>query len=229
MPHSSDVKAQVQFTLPLPSTVLASNTTSNATSHAQLKRGAAGLDLQPRADCRTIQVQDQDICDTLASRCGISRTDFNKYNVGDDKFCKGLKAKQHACCSAGSMPDFAPPQNADGSCFAHKIVDGDTCDSLSAEYSLSHELLDEYNKKTWGWNTCKNFLFNLKETVICLSKGRPPFPANLPNAVCGPQKLGTVDPKDDSGISKMNPCPLNACCNIVSEPLPDLPPGQCPL
>ncbi|RYP62222.1 hypothetical protein DL771_009821 [Monosporascus sp. 5C6A] len=208
LPHSADIKGQVQFTMPLPSMVLASNTTSPAL----LKRGATGLDLHPRADCRTIQVQDKDICDTLASRCGISRKDFDKYNVGDDKFCNGLKAKQHICCSAGSMPDFAPPQNADGSCVTHKIVDGDTCDSLSAEYSLSHDLLDEYNQKTWGWNTCKNFLF--KETVMCLSKGRPPFPANLPNAVCGPQKLNSVDPKDDSDISKMNPCPLNACCNI---------------
>lgn len=212
LPNSADIKAQVQFTMPLPSVVLASNTTNNTT--ALLRRGAAGLDLRPRADCRTIQVQDRDICDTLASRCGISRKDFDKYNVGDDKFCNGLKAKQHVCCSAGSMPNFAPPQNADGSCFTHKIVDGDTCDSLSAEYSLSHDLLNEYNKKTWGWNTCKNFLF--KETVICLSKGRPPFPAVLPNAVCGPQKPGSVDPKDDSDISKMNPCPLNACCNIVS-------------
>lgn len=219
LPHSSDVKGQVHFTLPLPSVVLASNTTSNSTSPALLERGATGLDLHPRAQCRTIQVQDQDICDTLASRCGISRKDFDKYNVGDDKFCNGLKAKQHVCCSAGTMPNFAPPQNADGSCFTHKIIEGDTCDSLSAEYSLSHELLDEYNKKTWGWNTCKNFLF--KETIMCLSKGRPPFPQNLPNAVCGPQKPGSVDPKDDSDISKMNQCPLNACCNIVSEPLTD--------
>lgn len=221
LPHSADVKGQVHFTIPLPSTVLAGNKTSNNTSPALPKHGAtgaAGLDLRPRADCRTIQVEDGNICDTLASRCGISRKDFDKYNVGDDKFCNGLKPKQRICCSAGSMPDFAPPMNADGSCVTHKIVDGDTCDSLSGEYSLSHDLLDEYNAKTWGWNTCKNFLF--KETVMCLSKGRPPFPATLPNAVCGPQKPNSVDPKDDSDISKMNPCPLNACCNIVSEPIP---------
>lgn len=56
---------------------------------------------------------------------------------------------------------------------------------------------------------------------MCLSKGRPPFPENLPNAVCGQQKPGSVDPKDDSDISKMNQCPLNACCNIVSELLTD--------
>ncbi|KAK3312158.1 hypothetical protein B0H66DRAFT_578425 [Apodospora peruviana] len=220
LPHSVDIKGQVHFTIPLPSTVLAGNTTSpgnttnpgNTTSSAWLKRGAATLDLHPRAECRTIQVQDGDICDTLASRCGISRKDFDKYNIGDDKFCNGLKEKQHICCSAGTMPNFAPPMNADGTCVTHKIVDRDTCDSLSAEYSLSHDLLDEYNKKTWGWNTCKNFLF--KESLICLSKGRPPFPLNLPSAVCGPQKPGSKDPKDDSDISKMNPCPLNACCNI---------------
>ncbi|KAM7183708.1 hypothetical protein V8F20_012513 [Naviculisporaceae sp. PSN 640] len=212
LPHSLEIKRQVHFTSPLPAEVLAGNSTSNATSPAWLRRSATSLDLHPRAECRTIQVQDRDICDTLAARCGISRKEFDKYNVGDDKFCNGLKPKQRVCCSAGTMPNFAPSPNADGSCFTHKIVDQDTCDSLSGEYSLSHELLDEYNKKTWGWNTCKNFLF--KETVICLSKGRPPFPAVLPNAVCGPQKPGSVDPKDDSDISKMNPCPLNACCNI---------------
>lgn len=221
LPHSADIKGRVQFTMPLPSTVLASNTTGPALR----KRGATGLDLHPRADCRTIQVVDKDICDTLATRCGISRKAFDKFNIGDDTFCNGLKPKQHVCCSAGTMPNFAPPQNADGSCVTHKIVDLDTCDSLSGEYSLTHDLLDEYNQKTWGWNTCKNFLF--KETVICLSKGRAPFPASLPNAVCGPQKPNSVDPKDDSDISKMNPCPLNACCNIVSEPLPNSTPGQC--
>ncbi|KAL8284361.1 hypothetical protein RB597_001601 [Gaeumannomyces tritici] len=211
LPPSADT-SRVQFSIPLLSLVLASNMVSSTTSPILRMNAATGLDLDPPSDCRTIQVQDNDICDTLASRCGISRKDFDKYNVGDDKFCNGLKAKQHVCCSAGPMPSFAPLPNADGSCFTHKIVEGDSCDSLSAEYSLSRELLEEYNKKTWGWNTCKNFLF--KETVMCLSKGRPPFPANLPNAVCGPQKPGTVDPKDDSDISKMNQCPLNACCNI---------------
>ncbi|ETS75025.1 hypothetical protein PFICI_13509 [Pestalotiopsis fici W106-1] len=208
-PDSAEIEGQVQFPMPLPSMVLDSNTTSPDL----LKPGATGPDLHLSvADCRTIQVQDNDICDTLAARCGISRKDFDKYNIGDDKFCNGLKAKQHICCSAGSMPDFAPPRNADGSCFTHKIVDGDTCDSLSAEYSLSHDLLNEYNHKTWGWNTCKHVLF--KGTVMCLSKGRPPFPASLPDAICGPQKPNSVDPKDDSDISKMNPCPINACCNI---------------
>ncbi|KAM7212489.1 hypothetical protein V8F06_012111 [Rhypophila decipiens] len=223
LPHSIDIKHQVHFTMPLPSVVLAGllgnttgNSTSNTTSPALLKRRATarGLDLNPRAECRTIKVEDNDICDTLAAKCGISRKDFDKYNVGDDKFCNGLKPKQRVCCSAGTMPNFAPPPNADGSCFKYKVVAGDDCDKLSAEYTLSRDLLNEYNKKTWGWNPCKEGNFLFEKAVICLSKGRPPFPDNLDGADCGPQKPGTKDPKDDSDISKMNPCPLNACCNI---------------
>jgi hypothetical protein len=47
-----------------------------------------------------------------------------------------------------------------------------------------------------------------------LSKGTPPFPVEIPNAVCGPQKPGTNPLMDGSDIADLNPCLLNACCNI---------------
>jgi hypothetical protein len=49
---------------------------------------------------------------------------------------------------------------------------------------------------------------------MCLSKGTPPFPAPISNALCGPQKPGSKPPTDGSDISDLNPCPLNACCNM---------------
>ncbi|KAL4924789.1 glycoside hydrolase superfamily [Aspergillus undulatus] len=46
-------------------------------------------------------------------------------------------------------------------------------------------------------------------------EGTPPFPAPIANAICGPQKPGSEAPADASkDISEMNPCLLNACCNI---------------
>jgi hypothetical protein len=40
------------------------------------------------------------------------------------------------------------------------------------------------------------------------------MPAALANAVCGPQKPGTKPPASGTDISSLNPCPLNACCNV---------------
>lgn len=49
---------------------------------------------------------------------------------------------------------------------------------------------------------------------MCLSKGDPPMPAPVANAVCGPQKPNTPTPPRGTNISQLNPCPLNVCCNI---------------
>ncbi|KAL2016189.1 hypothetical protein VTK56DRAFT_4078 [Thermocarpiscus australiensis] len=40
------------------------------------------------------------------------------------------------------------------------------------------------------------------------------MPAIVSNAVCGPQKPGTMRPASGTDISSLNPCPLNACCDI---------------
>lgn len=40
------------------------------------------------------------------------------------------------------------------------------------------------------------------------------MPASISNAECGPQVAGTEAPDDMTTLSDLNPCPLNACCDI---------------
>jgi hypothetical protein len=47
-----------------------------------------------------------------------------------------------------------------------------------------------------------------------LSKGNAPFPAPIANAVCGPQKPDSSPLTHGTEITHLNPCQLNACCNI---------------
>jgi chitinase len=49
---------------------------------------------------------------------------------------------------------------------------------------------------------------------MCLSIGSPPMPATLANAVCGPQVPGTRQPDSGANLTILNPCPLNACCDV---------------
>ncbi|KAK5799831.1 hypothetical protein VI817_002043 [Penicillium citrinum] len=184
---------------------------ANATTISPVKSNAtSAIKLSSRAECRTLQVEQGLGCPEMAVKCGISPADFTKYNPGST-FCSNLKAKQHVCCSQGTLPDYSPKPNADGSCFAYQAQKDDNCDNLAAEYSLTKEDLEEFNKNTWGWSGC-GILY--EKTIMCLSKGTPPFPAEIANAQCGPQKPGSKPPTDGSNIADMNPCPLNACCNI---------------
>ncbi|KAL4805376.1 chitinase [Aspergillus unguis] len=195
--------APVTFTAPLlqkNQTISHTNSSSTATRN---------LELHKRAECDTVQIESGNLCGDLATKCGISLTNFQKYNP--DINCNNLKVKQHVCCSSGDLPDFSPNPNDDGSCFTYQVKENDNCDNLAAEYSLSRDDLEEFNKNTWGWNMCDPLY---KDTIMCLSEGDPPFPAPIANAVCGPQKPGSKAPTDGSDISDMNPCPLNACCNI---------------
>lgn len=74
----------------------------------------------------------------------------------------------------------------------------------------AHEIEDR-NKDTWGWLGCDALMVG---QTICLSSGDPPMPSPIPNAVCGPQVPGTPKPHDGTKLSDLNPCPLNACCDI---------------
>ncbi|KAL4938844.1 hypothetical protein BDV06DRAFT_231514 [Aspergillus oleicola] len=196
-------------TLATTNSTIASNSAIHARAHHRHSTIHARA-LHRRAECRTVQVDPNTGCPEAAQKCGISASDFTKYNPGDD-FCKNLKPKQHVCCSSGDLPDFSPPQNEDGSCHSYQVQGDDNCDNLVAEYSLTRDELEEFNKNTWGWNGCDPLY---KDTVICLSEGTAPFPAPIANAICGPQKPGSEPPTDGSDIAEMNPCPLNACCNI---------------
>ncbi|KAK3398714.1 hypothetical protein B0T20DRAFT_411850 [Sordaria brevicollis] len=212
---SESFAGQAVFTTPLLPTngTVASNSTigSNSTIQARGHGARHRRSLHARAECRHVQVEFGDGCPSLAVKCGISGDAFTKLHP-ESGFCNNLKPKQHVCCTTGDLPDFRPVPNSDGSCFSYQVQAQDNCDNLAAEYSLTKKDLDDLNKNTWGWNGCDQILFT--GTVMCLSKGTPPFPAPIPNAVCGPQKPGSKPPTDGSKITDMNPCPLNACCNI---------------
>ncbi|KAE8404436.1 hypothetical protein BDV37DRAFT_293915 [Aspergillus pseudonomiae] len=203
--HTKNVTGPAVHTTPLLKS--SPNTTqSNTTRPTSSSPGK----LVARAECSTIQVEGGDDCAALATKCGISAADFTEYN-SDPQLCSSLKPGQHVCCSSGTLPDFAPKPNPDGSCASYTIQEDDNCADLAAQYSLTKEDLEGFNKKTWGWNGCSNVWIG---TIICLSSGSPPMPNPVANAVCGPQVPGTETPKDTTDIAGLNPCPLNACCNV---------------
>lgn len=211
---SKSFAGQAVFTTPLLPTngTVGSNSTirSNSTVQARGHGPRYHRALHARAECKNVQVESGDSCASLATKCGISGADFTKLHPASD-FCANLKPKQHVCCTTGDLPDFRPVPNSDGSCFSYQVKANDNCANLGAEYGLTNEDIEGFNKNTWGWNGCE-LLFT--DTVMCLSKGSPPFPAPIANAVCGPQKPGSKPPTDGSNIADLNPCPLNACCNI---------------
>ncbi|KAK5657298.1 hypothetical protein OQA88_3360 [Cercophora sp. LCS_1] len=163
--------------------------------------------LVARADCELEKVVDKDTCEKIAAHCGslvnkcdIPNSHFTKYNPASN-LCSDLKLK-----------DKRPKKNADGSCAVHTVVKGEYCSVIEASNGLSKDELDELNKgKTWGWSGCDRLWPGAR---ICLSEGDPPMPSPIENAVCGPQKPGTIAPPKGTNISELNPCPLKACCNI---------------
>lgn len=167
--------------------------------------------LQARGDCKVITIVAGDTCAKLADRCGISAADFTKYNPKSN-FCSTLVPDGRACCSAGTLPDIRPKKNPDGSCASYLVASGDNCSKLAGKYGLTMDDIEGFNKgTTWGWNGCNALLAGMN---MCLSDGDPPMPAPVENAVCGPQKPGSKRPTDGTIIEDINPCPLNACCNI---------------
>lgn len=80
--------------------------------------------LGARADCRAIEVVSGDSCASLVSRCSISEADFKKYNPAPN-LCSKLQAKQHVCCSPGTLPDYTPKPQADGTCAVYAVAVGD--------------------------------------------------------------------------------------------------------
>lgn len=166
--------------------------------------------LHPRADCRTIQVVSGDSCASLATKCGISGSDLTKFNPSPT-FCSTLRVGQHICCSSGTLPDLTPKPNPDGSCASYLVQSGDWCDKIATSNGLTVDDIEFFNRKTWGWSGCKRLFAGSR---ICLSRGDPPMPEPITNAVCGPQKPGTPEPPKGTKLADLNPCPLKACCNI---------------
>lgn len=188
------------FTLLLLCLALPTNTITVTDTHSWLF---------PRATCQYLQVKRGEGCDSLAKRCSVSQADLVRFNGGGD-FCSHLIVDQYVCCSTGTLPDFSPQPGSDGNCKVYSIKQGDTCDSIATSNKMTVSQLRDRNKKTWGFAGCNSIYPGQK---ICLSAGRQPMPATIPNAVCGPQKNDTRPPDDISKLADLNPCPLNACCD----------------
>ena len=166
----------------------------------------------PDGTCATVQVESGDSCGSLASECGIPGPKFEEYNKDTPNFCSTLAVGQYVCCSEGELPDMKPKPNPDGSCFTYTVGDGEWCAMIAAANGLTVNDIEDFNRDTWGFASCDNLP---KEAKICLSTGSPPMPEPISNAVCGPQVPGTAAPSDRSrkALAKLNPCPLNVCCN----------------
>ncbi|GFF93568.1 killer toxin subunits alpha/beta [Aspergillus udagawae] len=164
--------------------------------------------------CKTRQVIGGDICDSLASKCGLSLQDFYKVNTGTN-LCSNLKAGQHVCCTRGKLPDFRPKPNPDGSCSTYTTKADDDCYGIAAANGITVADIEDFNKKTWGWNGCK-LAVNFK---LCVSSGTTAYACP-----CSDYTLmllfrtlsvpGTKEPAKGTDLSKLNPCPLKVCCNV---------------
>ncbi|RAK98113.1 glycoside hydrolase [Aspergillus ibericus CBS 121593] len=176
-----------------------------------LSHGHARHSLHRRSTCSYVQVISGDSCASLVEECGISADDFYDYNPSSD-LCSTLTVGQYVCCSSGDLPDFAPSAYANGTCCTYDVVSGDSCSALAATYSLTEDEIDSFNSDTWGWYGCDDLQAGQS---ICLSNGTAPYPVALANAVCGPQVPGTNFTDTTVGDwATLNPCPLNACCDI---------------
>ncbi|KAJ5765052.1 glycoside hydrolase [Penicillium odoratum] len=162
--------------------------------------------------CSYIQVDSGDGCWSLANRCGITEDELTTYNTATD-FCNDLEANQYICCSEGTLPDFSPKPYSNGTCYTYTVQSGDTCEAIAKAELMDEDKISGYNNETWGWSGCSDLILGQR---ICLSNGTAPFPSALESALCGPQVPGTTEPTDmaASNWTNLNPCPLNACCDI---------------
>ncbi|KXJ87032.1 hypothetical protein Micbo1qcDRAFT_125215 [Microdochium bolleyi] len=190
------------------------NTTTAGNNSSSLQQTQP---LDKRADCRTEIVYGGDLCPALAQRCNIGLTALNSFNKNKKDFCNTLQIGQRVCCSSGSLPDIRPEPEVKGECRSIVIQGGETCAVLSAKYNIDKEDIEKWNNKsnsypgTWGWLGCGKVMAGTK---ICLSEGDPPMPASITNAQCGPMVPGSKRPSAGTALADINPCPLNACCNI---------------
>ncbi|KAL4911869.1 hypothetical protein BDW62DRAFT_207015 [Aspergillus aurantiobrunneus] len=168
---------------------------------------------QSDGECDYVMIESGDTCTSIAKdKCKVDYDDFLEWNGGgDDSFCNTILPDEPICCSEGDLPDLKPQPDGDN-CAAHEVAPDQLCYDIEQLYHLDEGDLDDFNKgKTWGWAGCGKVQKGMK---ICVSDGNPPMPAELENAICGPQVPGTEQPTNGTKIQDLNPCPLNVCCNI---------------
>lgn len=199
-----------QFTSPLLSSIVGKNGKSNGTdivtsnSTTVFARNRSSKPLVRRDECRTIHIKYPDDCGELAQRWEISGDEFTRLN-SDPDFCSNLVLGKHVCCSSGDLPNYLPKPNDDGSCATAVVGKGEFCATIAAANGFTVDELKEFNQDTWRWHGCDDLW---KFSVICISKGSPPVPAPMANAVCGPQFPSTEESKDKRNIASLNACPL---------------------
>ncbi|KAJ4424540.1 hypothetical protein N0V82_000864 [Gnomoniopsis sp. IMI 355080] len=194
------------------STILGTDSSTLASRSSSSSRVDGKLDARD-TDCTTVQAVSGDSCASLAAECGITAAEFTEYNPSST-LCSSLVAGEHVCCSAGTLPDYSPSPYENGTCYTYLVQAGDSCSSLAAAYDITSDDIETWNEGTWGWYGCSDLLAGY---TICLSSGYAPQPANVPNAVCGPQVNGTAILPGGTNFSTINECPLNACCDIWGE------------
>jgi chitinase len=101
----------------------------------------ARSELVERATCSYIQVKSGNTCSTLAASCGITLAQFESYNGGASE-CSDLQINQYVCCSAGSLPNFAPQPYANGTCYTYTIKSGDTCGAIATTYQMQVTVIE---------------------------------------------------------------------------------------
>ncbi|KAM0510822.1 hypothetical protein ACHAPE_010505 [Trichoderma viride] len=192
---SANLESYMTVSLRVPSQVQVSNSTDSSSSSSSSPSSGSSEKvhtwakprLAARATCKTTTVHSNDGCSAVAQRCGISQADLQKYNTAKD-FCTTLVVDQVVCCSAGTLPDPIPPANSDGTCKTKSVVGGDSCASMAQKCGLK---LADFTK-----------LHSDDPKFCALVVGQP-----VPGA-----KKPTSGSSDD--WSKLNPCPLNVCCNV---------------
>ncbi|RTE68605.1 hypothetical protein BHE90_017022 [Fusarium euwallaceae] len=94
-----------------------------------------------------IKVEDGDSCTSLSVRCGIRGAELLKYNTKTN-LCATLNEGDYVCRSAGDpYKPPAPEPNADGTCKAHFIENGDSCDTLARKNGVTVKDIEKWNKK----------------------------------------------------------------------------------
>lgn len=197
-------------------TTFANNQTTTGKLHSE-RRVVGGHShhvhshLGARASCPSYKVVvSGDSCATLVTKCGITAALFYQYNPASH-LCSTLKIGQVVCCSSGTPPDLTPKPLPDGTCFTFEVTARTFCAEIATDHYITVAQIESVNGRTWGWMGCARLQAGQR---ICLSTGNPPMPAPVTNALCGPQVPGTPKPTGSTTLTSLNPCPLNACCNI---------------
>ncbi|EEA25067.1 conserved hypothetical protein [Talaromyces marneffei ATCC 18224] len=110
-----------------------------------------------------------------------------------------------------------PKQNVTGStvqkradtCSYTTVVSGDGCASLATRCGITAAELSTYNPSPTLCSTLA-----VGEIIYCSAGSVPDLSPQPSSDGCGPQVSGTTRPSNWSDISSLNPCPLNACCDI---------------